>query len=141
MNREQTISWSLAKTAGRERAYRWALGTAIAANLLIGLWCLFDPTSFARALHQASPVQDAWARLFAATWIGLNLIYLQGLCNPLFYRWPNWSNIAINLLVAIVLLMASEPALNAAAMWPLVVAIVLVVAYYRLLVADIKSKP
>ncbi len=137
MIKEQTLSWTIAQTEARLRTYRWLFGTSIAVNLLIGLWCLFAPASFAGMLHQPN---DAWLRVFGATWVGLNLVYLPGLTNPLFYRWSNWSNIAINLLVGIVLL-GSGHGLRPAAIWPLAVGVILIVAYYRLVVADVQSKP
>ena len=140
MIKEQTLSWTMTQAAGRLRTYRWLFGTTIVVNLLIGLWCLLAPASFARVLQQSGPFQDAWPRIFSATWIGLNLVYLPGLRNPLFYRSPNWSSIAINCLMTVVL-MASGQAFRPLAIWPFGVAIVLLIAYYRLILADVQARP
>lgn len=138
MIREQTLSWTRAQAAARLHSYRVLFLVTIAGNLLIGLWCLFDPASFAGTLHQ--PAFEAWPRAWAATWFALNLVYLPSLSNPLFYRWPSWSIIVINFAIAIVFLSLGRRLLPFA-IWGFITGILLLIAYYRLILADVQSKP
>jgi hypothetical protein len=137
---EQTLSWTQAQSAARLRTFRAAFLIGLAGNAVIALWCLFDPVDFARALHQPDPVQVAWLRIFAAAWFGLMLVCLQGLANPLFFRWPVWSSIVINFLMAIVFGIGGRSFLPLA-IWTFGVGIIVLIAYYRLILADICDKP
>ena len=97
MSEAQTLSYSKALTASRLRTYRVLFVISILGNLVVGFWCIFDPVGFARLLLQPDPFPEPWPRVWGATLIGLHLVYVPGLRNPLFYRWPNWSSIAISL--------------------------------------------
>ena len=102
MAQAQTISAPEAEAAGRLRTYRVLFLISILGNLVVCLWCIFAPVSFARALHQPDPFPEAWPRVWGATLLGLHLVYVPALLNPLFYRWPNWSSIAIKFFMTII---------------------------------------
>src|SRR5262249_32307064 len=107
MSEAQTVSYTKAQAANWLRIYTTLLITSIVVDAPIGLYCLLDPIGLARLLMLPDPYPDAWARLWGATFLGLQLIFISGARNPLFYRWPNWSNIAIKLLIGVVLLCTS----------------------------------
>src|SRR5262245_57057021 len=95
MSQSQTISQSEAVAASRLHIYRLLFLISILTNLVICFWCIFAPVSFARFMHQPDPFPEGWVRAWGATLLGLHLVYVPGLRNPLFYRLPNWSSIVI----------------------------------------------
>ena len=71
---------------------------------------------------------------------GLHVVYLPGLRNPTFYRWPNWSSIGIKFwMTTIFLLQGADYILFA--LWDASWGVVLLVAYYRLAQADMAWRP
>jgi len=140
MSEAQSLSYAKAQTANWLRTYQVLLGISLIANLLIGLWCILDPVGFAQLVFQIDPYPQAWPRIWGATLFGLQFVYLPGVLNPLFYRWPNWSSIAIKFLMTIIFLTAGSSFYLLAA-WELVSFVILLIAYYRLLVADIRGEP
>src|ERR1700704_4490220 len=136
----QTLSWTQAQSAARLRTFRALYLIGLIGNAMIALWCLFDPADVAQTLRQPGPVQEAWPRIFAATWLGLTFVCLPGLANPLSFRWPVWSSIAINFLMAIVFL-TGGPKFLPLAIWTFAVGIIVLSTYYRLILADICDKP
>ena len=104
MSEAQTLSYSKTLTASRLRTYQVLFVISILGNLVVGFWCIFDPVGFARLLLQPDPFPEPWPRVWGATLIGLHLVYVPGLRNPLFYRWPNWSSIAIKFFMTIIFL-------------------------------------
>jgi len=140
MAQAQTISAPEAEAAGRLRTYRVLFLISILGNLVVCLWCIFAPVSFARALHQPDPFPEAWPRVWGATLLGLHLVYVPGLLNPLFYRWPNWSSIAIKFFMTIIFLVSGR-FFYPFALWDFSFGVILLVAYYRLMLADVARKP
>ena len=140
MAQAQTISAPEAEAAGRLRTYRVLFLISILGNLVVCLWCIFAPVSFARALHQPDPFPEAWPRVWGATLLGLHLVYVPGLLNPLFYRWPNWSSIAIKFFMTIIFLVSGR-FFYPVALWDFSFGVILLVAYYRLMLADVARKP
>jgi hypothetical protein len=104
MSEAQTLSYSKTLTASRLRTYQVLFVISILGNLVVGFWCIFDPVGFARLLLQPDPFLEPWPRVWGATLIGLHLVYVPGLRNSLFYRWPNWSSIAIKFFMTIIFL-------------------------------------
>jgi len=140
MAQAQTISAPEAEAAGRLRTYRVLFLISILGNLVVCLWCIFAPVSFAHALHQPDPFPEAWPRVWGATLLGLHLVYVPGLLNPLFYRWPNWSSIAIKFFMTIIFLVSGR-FFYPFALWDFSFGVILLVAYYRLMLADVARKP
>jgi hypothetical protein len=140
MSEAQSLSYAKAQTANRLRTYQVLFGISLIANLLIGLWCIFDPVGFAQLVFQIDPYPQAWPRIWGATLFGLQFVYIPGALNPLFYRWPNWSSIGIKFLMTIIFLTAGSSFYLLAA-WEFVWFVILLIAYYRLLVADIRGEP
>ena len=95
---------------------------------------------FARLVFQIDPYPQTWPRIWGATLFGLQLAYIPGVRNPSFYRWPNWSSIAIKFLMTIIFLTAGSSFYLLAA-WELVWFVILLVAYYRLMLAGIHGDP
>jgi hypothetical protein len=136
----QTRSWTEAEAASRLRTYRLLFLISILGNLVVCLWCLFDPVGFAHAVFQPDPFPAAWPRVWGATLLGLHLVYVPGLTNPLFYRWPNWSSIVIKFFMTIVFLSSGRLFLPFA-VWDFTFGVILLIAYYRLIAADVARRP
>jgi hypothetical protein len=140
MTQAQTISAPEAEAARRLRTYRVLFFISILGNLVVCLWCIFAPVSFARALHQPDPFPEAWPRVWGATLLGLHLVYVPGLRNPTFYRWPNWSSIANKFFMTIIFL-SSGRFFYPFALWDFTFGVILLIAYYRLMLADVARRP
>jgi len=140
MSETQTLSFTAAQTASRLRVYKALFAISILGNLAVGFWCIFDPAGFAHALLHPDPYPAAWPRIWGAMLVGLQAVYWPGLRNPLFYRWPNWSSIAIKFFMTLVFL-SSGRLFFAFAAWDFSFGVILLVAYSRLLQADIRGKP
>jgi hypothetical protein len=140
MSQAQMITATEAEAASRLRTYRLLFLISIIGNLVVCLWCVFAPVNFARLLHQPDPFPEAWPRVWGATLLGLHLVYVPGLRNPLFYRWPNWSSIGIKFFMTIIFL-SSGRYFYPFALWDFSFGVILLIAYYRLIVADLACKP
>jgi hypothetical protein len=65
---------------------------------------------------------------------------VPGLLSPLFYRWPNWSSIAIKLLMPI-LYLSSGLYFLPFAVWDFSFGVILLIAYYKLTLSDLHREP
>jgi len=72
--------------------------------------------------------------------LALQFVYIPGVRNPLFYRWPNWCSISIKGLMTIIFLSAGF-AFYPSGVWEFAWFIILLIAYYRLMLADIANNP
>src|SRR5205085_6925592 len=129
MTQAQTLSATEAETARRLRTYRVLFLISILGMLVVWLWCIFAPVSFARLLLQPDRYPPAWPRVWGATLLGLHLVYVPGLRNPLFYRWPNWSSIAIKFFMTIIFLTCG-PYFYAFPAWDFASAVILSMPHY-----------
>jgi hypothetical protein len=140
VNQDQTLSWTQAQNASRLRTYRMLFLISILGNLVVGFWALFDPVGLTRFFHQPDPFPGAWPRIWGATLLGLHLLYVPGIINPLFYRWPNWSSIAIKLAMPI-LYLSSGLYFFPFAVWDFSFGVILLIAYYKLTMSDLHREP
>ena len=140
MSETQTLSYAKSLTVTRLHIYQVLFTISIIIGLLVGLWSIFDPVGFAHLIFQIDPQPEAWPRIWGATVLALQVLYIPGVRNPLFYRWPNWSSISVKLLMTIIFLTAGA-SFYLFALWEFVWFVVLFVTYYRLMLADINSKP
>jgi len=140
MSEAQTISYTAGQTASRLHTYKVLFVISILGNLVVCFWCIFDPVGFARLVLQPDPYPEAWPRVWGATLLGLHLVYWPGLRDPLFYRWPNWSSIAIKFWMTAIFL-SSGHFFYPFAVWDFSFGVILLVAYYRLAGADIRGGP
>ncbi len=140
MSQSQTLSDAEDVLARRLRLYRMLFLISILGNLVVCFWCIFGPVSFARFLHMPDPFPEPWPRVWGATLLGLHLVYVPGLRNPLFYRWPNWSSIAIKFFMTVIFLCSGRYFFPFAA-WDFGFGVILLIAYYRLMQADIARRP
>jgi hypothetical protein len=140
VNQDQTLSWTQAQNASRLQTYRMLFLISILGNLVVCFWALFDPVGFTRFLHQPDPYPEAWPRIWGATLLGLHLLYVPGLLNPLFYRWPNWSSIAIKLFMPI-LYLSSGFYFFPFAVWDFSFGVILLIAYYKLMMSVLHREP
>jgi hypothetical protein len=60
MSEAQSLSYAKAQMANRLRIYQVLFRISIIANLLVGLWCIFDPVGFAQRVFQIDPYPQAW---------------------------------------------------------------------------------
>ena len=140
MSETQTLSSAKALATTRLHIYQVLFTISIIIGLLVGLWSIFDPVGFAQLLFQIDPYPKAWPRIWGAMLLALQLLYIPGVRNPLFYRWPNWSSIAVKLLMTIIFLTAGS-SFHLLAVWEFIWFVILFVTYYRLMLADIQSNP
>ena len=140
MSETQTLSYAKALTATRLHIYQVLLTISIIIGLLVGLWCMVDPVGFAQLMFQIDPHPEAWPRIYGAMLLALQFLYIPGVRNPVFYRWPNWSGISVKLLMTIIFLSVGS-SFYLLAGWEFVWFLILFVTYYRLMLADIKSNP
>jgi hypothetical protein len=140
MSEAQTLSYTKAQADNWLRIYKTLLIIGIAIDAAIGLYCLLDPVGLARLLMLPEPYPTAWARLWGATFLGLQLVFVSGARNPLFYRWPNWSSIAIKLLIAVVLLCTGAH-FQVLAVWQFLLFVALFTSYYQLALAGLRTHP
>jgi hypothetical protein len=140
LQQDHSLSWTLARAADRLRTYRLLLAANIILDILIGLAALVCPAWLARLLAQPEPFPDAWLQAFGLTLIGTSLLYVSGWSNPTFYRWPNWAGILIRLALALLFLGQGQGFLPPA-VWEAFWGIALLVAYYRLVQADLLWRP
>ena len=140
MSETQTLSYAKALIETRLHIYQVLLTISIIIGLLVGLWCIFDPVGFAQLMFQIDPYPEAWPRIYGAMLLALQLLYIPGVRNPLFYRWPNWSSISVKLLMTIIFLSVGS-SFYLLAGWEFVWFVILFVTYYRLMLADIQSNP
>jgi hypothetical protein len=140
MSEIQTFSYAKALTATRLHIYQALFTISIIVGLLVGLWCIFDPVGFAQLLLQTDPHPEAWPRIWGATLLALQILYIPGVRNPLFYRWPNWSSIAVKLLMTIIFLTAGS-SFHLLAIGEFIWFLILLFTYYRLMLADVQSNP
>jgi hypothetical protein len=140
MSEAQTLSYTKAQAANWLRIYRTLLIASIVIDAAIGLYCLLDPVGLARLLMLPDPYPDAWARLWGATFLGLQLLFVAGARNPLFYRWTNWSSIGIKLFLTIVLLCLGAH-FQLLAAWQFLLFVALFATYYQLALAALRSHP
>jgi hypothetical protein len=129
-----------ATATGRLRTYQVLFLISILGNLVVGFWALFDPVGFTRLLHQPEPFPEAWPRIWAATLLGLHILYIPGLLNPLLHRLPNWTSIGIKLFMPILYVSAGHYFFPFAA-WDFSFGMILLIAYYRLVGADLRLEP
>jgi hypothetical protein len=59
MTQAQTISAPEAEAARRLRTYRVLFLISILGNLVVGLWCIFAPVSFAHATRLSNSIFDS----------------------------------------------------------------------------------
>jgi hypothetical protein len=140
MSEAQSLSYAKSQTSNRLHTYQALFRISIIVNVLAGLWCIFDPAGFAHRVFQIDPYPPAWPRIWGATLLGLQLVYIPGALNPLFYRWPNWLSIAIKVLMTIIFLTAGF-SFYLLATWEFVWFLILLTTYYQLLVADVRATP
>src|SRR5690348_13501252 len=108
MIQAHSLSCTESEAASRLRTYQRLFALSIITNVLVSLFALFAPFTFAHLLGQPDPFPDGWPRVWGATLLGLHVVYLPGLQNPTFYRWPNWSSIGIKFWMTIVFLTQSR---------------------------------
>jgi hypothetical protein len=140
MSETQTLSYAKALTATRLHIYQVLFTISIIIGLLVGLWSIFDPVGFAQLIFQIDPHPEAWPRIYGAMLLALQFLYIPGVRNPVFYRWPNWSGISVKLLMTIIFLSVGS-SFYLLAGWEFVWFLILFVTYYRLMLADIQSNP
>jgi hypothetical protein len=140
MSETQTLSYAKALIETRLHIYQVLFTISIIIGLLVGLWCIFDPVGFAQLLFQIDPHPEAWPRIYGAMLLALQFLYIPGVRNPLFYRWPNWSGISVKLLMTIIFLSLGS-SFYLLAGWEFGWFVILFFTYYRLMLADIQSNP
>jgi hypothetical protein len=140
MIQAHTLSWTGAAVEARLRVYRRLLTFCLAIDVLLGLFAVLAPSDFASLLGQPEPFPEAWTRAWGAILVGASLLCLAGRGNPTFYRWPNWGGIALRLVLAVLFLLQG-PGFLPLALWEAASGALLLIAYYRLTMADLARRP
>ncbi|MBZ5617981.1 MAG: hypothetical protein LAQ69_04490 [Acidobacteriia bacterium] len=81
--------------------YQTVMGISIVLNILVGIFILFAPDTFAALLGQPRPSPETWPRHWGAQLIAINLLYLPGLSDPIRNRFVNYLGILIRLSFAL----------------------------------------
>jgi hypothetical protein len=81
--------------------YRTAMGISIALNILVGIFILLLPDTYASVLGQPRPSPETWPRHWGAQLIAINLLYLPGFMDPIRARFVNYLGIVIRLSFAL----------------------------------------
>jgi hypothetical protein len=140
MTNAYSLSWTTGEAARRLRIYRTLFGWSIATNLVVCFLALFFPYALAHLTGQPDPFPDGWPRVWGATLLGLHIVYIPGWRHPLRYRWPNWCSIGIKFWMTTVFLFQGWTFILFA-IWDFAWGVVLLLAYYRLLLADTARRP
>lgn len=135
-----TLSWTGDRAGSRLRSYRRLLAFCLAVDVLLGLFAALAPSAFADLLGQPDPFPEAWPRAWGAMLVGVAVLCLPGWRKPNFHRWPNWSGIALRLVMAILFLLQGWDFL-VLALWEAISGVLLLVAYYRLSMAELGHRP
>ena len=140
MSEAQTLSYTKALAATRLHIFQVLFSISIIIGLLAGLWSIFNPVGFAQLIFHIDPHPEAWPRISGAMLLALQVLYIPGVRNPLFYRWPNWCSISVKLLMTIIFLTAGS-SFHLLAVWEFIWFVILFVTYYRLMLANMQTNP
>ena len=80
--------------------YRVVMGISIVLNILVGIFILVWPYTFATVLGQPQPSPATWPRHWGAQLLAINLLYLPGFADPVHNRYINYLGIVIRLSFA-----------------------------------------
>lgn len=89
------------------KIYQWLFALSF-LNVLIAFWCIFDPFGWA-AFIGVAPMNHISASLFSiwgGTLLGVHVLYIPGLIDPLRYQWSNWTSIALKFWMSAIFLSA-----------------------------------
>jgi hypothetical protein len=120
--------------------YRRALLVSIVLNLIVAVFILFWPSSFAELLGQPQPHPTTWPSHWGAQLLAINLLYLPGYWDPIRNRWPNYMGIAIRILFALFFFTQGDGFIWMG-LYDGFFGILLWVTYRRARQADLMSKP
>jgi len=81
--------------------YRVALGISIVLNILVGIFILVLPDSFASLLGQPQPSPATWPQHWGAQLLAINFLYLPGFADPVRNRYVNYLGVIIRLSFAV----------------------------------------
>ena len=81
--------------------YRIVMGISIVLNILVGIFILLWPDTFASVLGQPQPSPQTWPRHWGAQLLAINLLYLPGFADPVRNRFVNYLGIIIRLSFAV----------------------------------------
>lgn len=73
-------------------------------NMIMALWCIFAPFDWA-AHTGVGPMTWTSANLFriwGGTLLGVHVLYIPGLIDPLRYQWSNWTSIALKFWMSLI---------------------------------------
>jgi VanZ family protein len=134
------IGWTRAQAVSARATYRGFLGLVLILELVLGLLALAAPVWLSHVLALPDPMPRAWMRMFGAMQIVAVLLYFPGWREPVFRRWQNSVGILARFLLGLLYL-----GLGGAFRWlgvlALVFAVILGVTYWRLLRAELMSRP
>lgn len=86
---------------GSVTTYQTVMGISIILNIVIGIFILLLPDTFATLLGQPLPSPATWPRHWGAQLIAINLLYLPGWVDPIRNRYVNYLGICIRLSFAL----------------------------------------
>jgi hypothetical protein len=133
-----TIDWTAAQARTRRRIFQRILGLNLVLQVLIGLACMLAPDFVSRTLGLPPPAPSGWIRGWGATLV--TALYIPALQDPVRSRFANIAGILGRLWMATVWLVIGG-GLIWVALFDLFFAIVLAAFYYRLLEAELQSRP
>jgi hypothetical protein len=131
-------AWAWARA--RESTYRKVLGFSMLFQLVIAGGCLLAPNALAHMLGLPPPLPTGWMRGWGAMLLLVTALYLPGLQNPLYSRYPNIVGVLGRVWTAIVWLFIGGGFFWLGAL-DVLFAAALAWQFYRCCVAEIMSRP
>ena len=100
------------------------------SNVLIALWCIFDPAGWAvfSSVTITSLTTLSMFRIWGGTLLGVHMLYLPGLIDPIRYQWSNWISIALKFWMSAIFITSGFDFWNYAA-WDFCWGFVLLTSY------------
>jgi len=116
------------------KIYQWLFALSF-VNVFIAFWCILAPFSWAEFIG-VSPMTFTSAALFSiwgGTLLGLHVLYLPGLFDPLKYQCINWTSIAVKFWMSLIFITHGFDFWIFAA-WDFTCGSILLVAYLAVLI-------
>ena len=134
------IGWTRGEADSRRRSYRCLLLAVLIAQAVAGLIALIWPACVSDWLALPTLTPDGWLRTVGAYLLITAALYAPGYFNPAFSRVPNTVCILSRFGLAI-LYFCLGGGFRWLALYEVIVAVALGIAYQRLLVAELMSRP
>lgn len=140
MDQTLTLGWTRAEAVSRRSAYRRILGVNLVLHVVIALTMICVPSTLAEIVGMAAPQPTGWLRALGGMLLLATILYVPGYLDPVRVRSPNVIGIAGRFAMALLYLLLGGGFLWFA-LFDAVFAVLLTLAYLRLIRAEVMSRP